>query len=565
MQDCFGYACFALAKDSPKFFGFAEYLAALALMVVAWTLAGIRYKFRIGVAIFPLLRMSFVIVAFVGVATLATDFWRAEERFLIEGTIISPAGWQALLGGLFLFVFLSWIWFAIIFPSKFNRWNSEFFKNALHRIILKGNVDECRDIAEELGRSAGAIIHHAWTFTEYRQIYGNGLPQLGFVKNKIYKVRSHANSILMLIADMRFCRYLVKDSSVVIFDIFYEVVDAKKYDISIGVFAKNITVAAIEDRSSFVYQEVGGFHNGYIGEARSFTTILYGDYDLIESANCIFSIFECYSKGWDDEQWAAYFNLILVVFKNYVVSGKDGERSRTFLMVMGGLNLVAYPDIDLTVGGGSWRENVEYKKFAEVCGFLKKSISILNNNRTSTHPIPMRKIDNNGVCQDIYDDLASAVYDKISIASQVRSDKGYCWQMQYRIVWNGFFGVGTNYEASKIIKYKVRRLIYDGILELKTWPNFNGANLISMMLRIHGFLGVGGNLDKEARNFHGLVLKWLKVNYIELVGRDPNVAMACLFDEIEYDAVGKRLLKTEVSFNGLSTQIKILALDSPVA
>ena len=62
---CYGVICFiALDANAPKFFGFSEFLASLALMVLAWTTADSRYKFRINTAPIPLRKITFWVVAF---------------------------------------------------------------------------------------------------------------------------------------------------------------------------------------------------------------------------------------------------------------------------------------------------------------------------------------------------------------------------------------------------------------------------------------------------------------------------------------------------------------------
>lgn len=43
-----------LDANAPKFFGFSEFLASLALMVLAWTIADIRYRFRVMTTPLPL-------------------------------------------------------------------------------------------------------------------------------------------------------------------------------------------------------------------------------------------------------------------------------------------------------------------------------------------------------------------------------------------------------------------------------------------------------------------------------------------------------------------------------
>ena len=79
VEPCLGDLCFvAVDVTAPKFFGFSEYLAALALMVVVWTTTDIRYRFRIATAPLPLHRLTFASIASVGVLTLLTDLWRTE-------------------------------------------------------------------------------------------------------------------------------------------------------------------------------------------------------------------------------------------------------------------------------------------------------------------------------------------------------------------------------------------------------------------------------------------------------------------------------------------------------
>ena len=103
VEQCFVGVCFIpLDGSGQKFFGFSEFLAGLALMVLAWTIADVRYRFRVRTAPIPLLGITFSVVATVGVLTLLTDLWRAEQWLVPKGNLLTPASWQAILGGLFL-------------------------------------------------------------------------------------------------------------------------------------------------------------------------------------------------------------------------------------------------------------------------------------------------------------------------------------------------------------------------------------------------------------------------------------------------------------------------------
>ena len=101
-----------LDASAPKFFGFSEYLAALALMAVVWMTTDIRYRFRVETAPLPLHRLTFTSIASVGTLALVTDLWRAEGWLVPRGSLLTPATWQALLGAVFLIPFLTWAWFA---------------------------------------------------------------------------------------------------------------------------------------------------------------------------------------------------------------------------------------------------------------------------------------------------------------------------------------------------------------------------------------------------------------------------------------------------------------------
>lgn len=132
-QNCIAAVCFIpLDATAPKFFGFSEFLAGLALMVLAWTIADVRYRFRVRTAPIPLQGITFAVVAGVGVLTLLTDLWRAEQWLVPQGNLLTPASWQALLGGSFLLTFLTWTWFAFIRPPTYGRYNAERFAHGPH-------------------------------------------------------------------------------------------------------------------------------------------------------------------------------------------------------------------------------------------------------------------------------------------------------------------------------------------------------------------------------------------------------------------------------------------------
>ena len=172
-EQCYGFVCFIpLDTNGPKFFGFSEFLAGLALMVLAWTIADVRYRFRVQTAPIPLQGITFSVVAAVGVLSLLTDLWRAEGWLVLQGHLLTPASWQAVLGGLFLVTFLTWAWFAFIRPPVYGKRNAVRFAQTLYRSILKGSPNELAVIADELAHSARSLVRHATDRGELKNYRG---------------------------------------------------------------------------------------------------------------------------------------------------------------------------------------------------------------------------------------------------------------------------------------------------------------------------------------------------------------------------------------------------------
>lgn len=136
---CYAFLCFVpLDPSSPKFFGFAEFLTGLALIVLAWTIADIRYRFRVRTAPLPLQSVTFFIVTVIGILTLLTDLWRAQGWVVPHGYLLTPATWQALLGGTFFLTFLTWAWFAFIRPPLYGKRNARRFAHVLFLSLSSG-------------------------------------------------------------------------------------------------------------------------------------------------------------------------------------------------------------------------------------------------------------------------------------------------------------------------------------------------------------------------------------------------------------------------------------------
>ncbi|MBE3144359.1 MAG: hypothetical protein IMZ61_10605, partial [Planctomycetes bacterium] len=411
-----------LDPSSPKLFGFSELLAGLALMVLAWTIADSRYRFRVSIAPVPLQRSTFAVVVVVGVLSLLTDLWRAQSWPVPEGNLITPAEWQAVLAGAFLLTFLAWAWFAFIRPPTYGRLNSLRYARALYRTILKGSVSELAVIADEVARSAGSLIRFA---TEGRP---KGRLRSGReIDNRRPNVASLANDILLLIADARFCCAIVESSPGTALAIFREIARTGKYEVRIKQFAKNILNEALLYKNSFLFHETEGYESGFMGYFKPLSKAMFSNYAMAESIGTLFDV-DLQAKL-DSTQLKAYCRIVLLTFRDYV--GRDHSSYPSSLY--SAFDYIArFPGELYKINGTpdlSW-ENDILARTRVVVGFFQEAVDILNEseppNRLGTHLRTQGSED-----EDFYDRLAKAIVELIASASAVRFPPSTCWWVQY--------------------------------------------------------------------------------------------------------------------------------------
>ncbi len=536
---CYGFICFVpLDANAPKFFGFSEFLAGLALMVLAWTIADVRYRFRVRTTPLPLQKTTFYVVGAVGVLTLLTDLWRAEQWLVPRGNLMTPSGWQALLGGLFLLTFLSWAWFAFIRPPVYGKWNFERYAQALYRAIIKGSPTELSVIADEFARSAKSLIRYTTEIDKYRrhEVEDEKPP-----KNPP-KVTAYANDMLLLIADKRFCRAIIGSSPGTALAIFHEIGEMKKYDIQVHVFAKNIVTEALANKDSFLFHETEGYESGLIGFHKPLSQAMFSNFKMVDAIGTLLDP-DIWEQGkWDADQWKAYCRMVLMTFRNYVEGGFWGH-SPVLYRAKSYIQRAAFGLYKINgVADSTWDEG-EQAILRVVVEFIRDAIEILEKKKVPEDlKLRIRETRDIGT---FYDHIASMIFEVIFSASAVRSPVDLCWGVQHNSVWSDLFGFSTlNGAAAKVVKFKVRRLIYNEVAEMKRFPNFKGAKILGFCLNVMGLTVTNKTHYRDNKALQKVILSWTKKNYAWLHSYNPRVAEACLVDGITYDTENQRLVRT---------------------
>lgn len=537
IEKCFYKICFTpFAIDAPKFFGFSEFLAGLALIILAWTIADVRYRFRIQIAPIPLQKLTFTVVVSTGLLTLITDLWRASGWLVIDGIFITSAIWQAFLGGIFFLTFIIWIWFAFINPPIFGKLNSKRYTQTIYRYIVEGVPSSLAIVADELTYSASKIIKYAPDKEKLNEVEK--------IDKNLSTVEASASDLLLLIADKRFCRVIAELSPITALALFQAIAEQEKYNIQIGTFAKNLICEALNYQDSFIYQETDGYETGLIGHMKPLTQAIFANYDMVENIETMLDAPLWKTQKWEAAQWEAYCRVVLMTIDSFL---KRKHLHHSFTIYRA-LRCVEHSIDDLYKLDGqtsSFDSDIS-KQLRVVVDFIKKFEELLSQRGVPKY-INLRTIDKERIYNfSYYDHLATLLFNIICKASSVKSPISTCWSIQYSTVWSSFFGFSElDTPAGKIIRFKVRRLIYNEIKEMKKLPNFKGAALLGFCLNVLGLsLDNKINNDKNSVALHKALIKWTVKNFAWLYEYNSRIAEHCLVDGLTYEPDKFRIVKT---------------------
>jgi hypothetical protein len=132
----------------------------------------------------------------------------------------------------------------------------------------------------------------------------------------------------------------------------------------------------------------------------------------------------------------------------------------------------------------------------------------------------------------------------IFYASSVTTSPDNCWSIQHNTVWSQFFGLYEG-KAWQIIRFKLRRLLYDEIRRMEKFPNYKSSRILGFCLNVMGLkVSTKKGYGRDYYPLHNAVLAWTRRNYLRLRSVQPDVAESCLISSISFDEQGARLVKT---------------------
>jgi len=307
------------AVSSGSVFSVGDFVQGLALLVIVYTVTDIRYRFRVAITPLPLYRLTFYLIGVVGFGTLFTDIW-LKERWLVPESLMSQAVWQGMFAGLFLLLAMTWIFYAFIKPPIFCAANFRKFAQELYRVIVRGSDAELPVIANELVRSANALVTLSRKKLSTRGI-GENTTSEGKMKPD---VAGYAHDVLLLVGNRKLCRHVIGSSPITAMALFEAMTEHEIYNIPVGQFAKNTSAEAIVNKDSILHHEDEGYSSGLLGYLKPFSQAIYGNYKMVEALGSNngspLDIDYRIVWSWDAPQFEVYCRAVTITLKSYLHS-----------------------------------------------------------------------------------------------------------------------------------------------------------------------------------------------------------------------------------------------------
>jgi hypothetical protein len=552
----------ASSNGSASFFGFAEFIGVFALLVIVFTIADVQYRFRISVAPIPLPKITFWAIAVIGFGTLAADVWISQGWLVVYVPWMTLGVIQGIFAALFLATAMAWIYFAFLSPPVFSKRNAEKYGKTLFTYLLRGSESELPVIAMEVSRSAANLVE---IFKDHQSEFHKQLEREKRGEKAKWNPGNYASDIMRMIGNRKFCRYVVAYSPSTAIRIFQALKTLKVYDSPLGQFAKNVSTEAILNRDSNLYHEDSHYKSGLFGELKPFTKSVYGSYKLVESlgryhASPLDVDYEL-SRDWNASRLRVYARAVLTTYRDMLDEEKWHKHSYTITRAFNEFNH-ACRDI-YTLDGLEDRQSDVGDRLDVVADFIKDLVSLLKEYEVKINP-QFSKFNRKRTRWDIYDNLANLMSEVIYNASGISKPWWPCWHIQHNIVWSSFFDSVDKSKTRKILTYKLRRIIYEEIIEFDKYADlksFKSARYLGIALNCMGLnLGAKSLRNRNTEPLKKFVLGWVKKNYLSLHKVSPTVAEACLMCRISFDSDKNQLVKTYASHADRRPQFEILQL-----
>lgn len=534
LEHCLGPVCsFHLDPAAPKIFGFAELLAGLALIVVAWTIADFRFKFRIATAPIPVVRISSIVVMSVSVLALLTDLWRAEGWLVLSGGPLTPSSWQFLLALLFLLSFFSWVWYAVISPPALTARTGKKIESQILEAVSNGSPQELAIVADEVRRYARTLATEA---TDYNRAYFARTPE---DRPKATALEESANNIYSILADRRMCRVIIRSSPGAAVDIFAAIRWSWRYNVAARSLGLNLLEEGIADRESVLYFESAGLAAGYMAFERSLIRTMYGDYSMLCGQRHLLKVDIEKAEKWSSAELEIYTRVVLTAYTGFTVMHLR-ERplvfAHSFGIIGSSVRSLGHIPADEPI-----LKHQSLATLAVVMRFIESGVRLLWT-QPDDNLRYVRRRRGSIANPDLLDDWVTLIVTQILAVAELRRDQWSNMEVMHMVTQRTFSSQSFTSRAGKIILHRVRRRLMDMLQIQAGMAGIRVANVLCFCLTTIAHDNSGKYHSQQSRPLFLAVRGWLAAKFLAWYRIAPDLANSALPEGCQFDQANSKII-----------------------
>ncbi len=520
-DNCLMKLCFEpINYDGPLLITTSDYLAALALLLIAWTLSDETYKLRLKLQRFKLTTISFVFAIVLGLLILATEYWIAKGLWVIRGNLISPATWQFLLAFALLGLIGSWILFSFILPPVFGKYNAKKFADELFTRAYSGHEIELIKYIKELERSIDRVFEC--------------LVVLNHQSSQLSDYSKYGHEIVYLLGERRVCRAIVMHYPEFLFSFLSNLEKYQKHTFEVSIFLNHIVSEALLFKDSFLHREQKEYTHEYIGRIKPISNALFGDVKIHRAFKGVLVLdYDDYEK-WDSVTWSVYSSVVLQS-ANALFSKNNQEYIQNQNNVVSNFELLI-GRITYGLDHNSFDYSMErFRCIRVITELVTNYCSVLdgaeNYKRFSVNAESLSRH------EDVLSHLVDLAYTLILRMVLKKQDDEDVWQLYHNELWSPLFSDLSSRDSSTLLALQQRllRKFYHEISRLPEFPNYEGSAIIRYLLTIFGLSTHKWYATSLQRRFHKLLLEFVATNYATIESKNKKVAESCLPPEMTLD------------------------------
>jgi len=544
------------SNQSSFSFGFPEFITLLAVLLVVLSASDYQTKYRFSLMRFNVKKWALIVSASSGTILLVFDVAEAFA-WQVPSLIANADVWRAAIAVMSLVFIVYLIYCAVIRVPKYTTALAGRFLTVHHRIVMRGDKEELRVLADNLGHFILDVIRLS-NQTSVRNGQNKNTAEL-------------ANTFLYLLENDRLSAVVANTRPDLICLVFKNIGPSDTALNYLAGFCNGAAWALIEDETSALHQECSSNNTGLLGYFGDVGKAVFGQVDLVEelgrSAYSPLDLPYLTAKNLNEKQYQAYMHGAKIFVKALIESSQSRYRN-----VCQADSYVFNRLLDF--GRETWLSHLEgtenpYEDVAFTCfrarvEFIRFIIEELGAQEIQATQLRVSK---RHYSRDIYDKLAHCIVELIPRTADVRNPTMTAWMVQYNTFWSEIF---KPYDekiepVTRQLGFKVRRLIYEKIRKMSDLPDFEAARLIAFCLNVFG-LKLVSRQSAAHEPFYALqkmVLLWAEKHFADLYEERQVLAEACLTGGITYDQSKNCLVKTFSSILGAPPKTQELKLRQP--